>query len=188
VDFGAFREHRKIRQAIAHVVPGMEALADIDVARREFHIGQRLLHTPEFKTADRRARFRVAGIPNPDAIGTNDAFPFTLMTVRSEGQFNTIIYEENDSYRPAQNRWSVMMNGEDMRRLGLDEGQEADMRSPHGSMEAIRVHAFDLPAGNAMAYFPEANVLIGRAIDPRSKTPGFKSVPVSIRASHHGNA
>jgi hypothetical protein len=31
-----------------------------------------------------------------------------------------------------------------------------------------------------MAYFPEANVLIGREFDPRSKTPAFKSVAVAI--------
>jgi hypothetical protein len=29
-----------------------------------------------------------------------------------------------------------------------------------------------------MAYYPEANVLCGTAVDPRSKTPAFKSVPV----------
>jgi hypothetical protein len=47
-------------------------------------------------------------------------------------------------------------------------------------MEAVRVYPFDLPAGNAMAYFPEANVLIGRESDPRSRTPAFKSVAVAI--------
>jgi anaerobic selenocysteine-containing dehydrogenase len=40
--------------------------------------------------------------------------------------------------------------------------------------------AFDLPRGSALAYYPEANVLCGTAVDPRSKTPAFKSVPVWI--------
>ena len=44
------------------------------------------------------------------------------------------------------------------------------------------VTAFDLPPGSAMAYYPEANVLVGTAVDPRSKTPAFKSVPVWIEA------
>jgi molybdopterin-dependent oxidoreductase alpha subunit len=186
VDFGTFREHRRIREAIARVVPGMEQLADIDVAKKEFHIRGRLMHTPEFKTDDGRAKFCVNATPLPDREAGN--FPFTLMTVRSEGQFNTIIYEEKDSYRPAETRWSVMMNREDMRRLGLSDGETADIGSPHGRMDAVKVHAFDLPAGNAMAYFPEANVLIGREIDPRSKTPGFKSVAVSIRPPSTGTA
>ena len=34
--------------------------------------------------------------------------------------------------------------------------------------------------GSALAYYPEANVLCGTAVDPRSKTPAFKSVPVWI--------
>ena len=37
---------------------------------------------------------------------------------------------------------------------------------------------FDLPPGSALAHYPEANVLCGTAVDPRSKTPAFKSVPV----------
>ena len=40
----------------------------------------------------------------------------------------------------------------------------------------------DCPAGDergsALAYYPEANVLTGTAVAPRSKTPAFKSVPV----------
>jgi hypothetical protein len=31
-----------------------------------------------------------------------------------------------------------------------------------------------------MAYFPEANVLIGKESDPRSKNPAFKSTAIAI--------
>ena len=110
-----------------------------------------------------------------------ERYPFQLMTVRSEGQFNTIIYEEKDAYRRTNNRWSVLMNRDDMRRLGLNEGDKASLHSQYGSMDEVQVYDFDLPAGNAMAYFPEANVLIGPEIDPRSRTPAFKSVAISIK-------
>ncbi|MFT4615519.1 MAG: molybdopterin-dependent oxidoreductase alpha subunit, partial [Bacteroidia bacterium] len=33
IDFAAFRQHSKVREAIAKIVPGMEALEDIDVAK-----------------------------------------------------------------------------------------------------------------------------------------------------------
>ena len=33
-----------------------------------------------------------------------------------------------------------------------------------------------------MAYYPEANMLVGTEIDRRSKTPAVKSVPVWIKA------
>src|SRR5690606_20525943 len=50
VDFTAFSAHAKLRDAIAAVVPGLEELADIDVARREFHIRNRVMHMPSFGT------------------------------------------------------------------------------------------------------------------------------------------
>jgi len=183
VDFQTFKEHKKIRQAIARIVPGMEQLADIDVAKQEFHVNGRLLHTPKFKTKDQRARFCVNDIPRPVDDIERSQYPFQLMTVRSEGQFNTIIYEEKDTYRRTERRWSVLMNPEDMQRLGFNAGDTADLQSSHGRMAAVTVYSFDLPAGNAMAYYPEANVLIGRRIDPRSKTPAFKSIAISISHS-----
>ncbi len=180
VDFHAFKEHRTIRRAIAKTVPGLEELADIDVAKREFHINGRLQHTPEFKTPNHRARFVVTDIPEPMDPSLRDRYPFQLMTVRSEGQFNTMIYEEKDTYRGTSNRWSLLMNSEDMQRLGLNEGDRANLYSACGQMDAVEVYPFALPVGNAMAYFPEANVLIGTAADPRSKTPAFKSVAIAI--------
>ena len=36
--------------------------------------------------------------------------------------------------------------------------------------------------GNALMYFPEANVLVPRTLDPQSKTPAFKAVIVSVTA------
>ncbi len=180
VDFKIFREHATIRRAIAQIVPGMEQLENIDVAKQEFHINGRLLHTPEFKTPGNRARFTVTNIPDQLDPVLRNQYPFQLMTVRSEGQFNTMIYEQEDSYRGIKNRWSVLMNAGDMRKLGLVNGDKAGLCSQYGKMEAVDVYRFDLPAGNAMAYFPEANVLIGKDSDPRSKTPAFKSVAVAI--------
>ncbi len=179
IDFSVFKQHKKIREAIANTVPGMKELADIDVARREFHIHGRLLHQPEFKTPNRRACFCTRPLP---LINRSTEYPYTLMTVRSEGQFNTIIYEEADSYRNTTQRWAVLLNRDDISALGLEEGGSATLTSPQGEMAGVTVYAFDLPRGNAMAYFPEANVLVGKDSDPRSKTPAFKSVPVAIHS------
>ncbi len=174
IDFGAFKQHRKVREAIARVVPGMEALGDIDVAKQEFHIRGRVLHTPDFATADHRARFVVTPIPAPISDGA-----LTLATVRSEGQFNTMIYEETDSYRNGAPRDAVFLNRQDMEAYGVTDGEPVIVASANGRMEG-RAHAFDLPRGSALAYFPEANVLSGTEVDPRSRTPAFKSIPVWI--------
>jgi molybdopterin-dependent oxidoreductase alpha subunit len=175
IDFSAFRKHRTIREAIARIVPGMEELADIDVAKREFHVSGRLMHTPRFRTEDGLGHFVVRPLPCPDPA-------LTLTTVRSEGQFNTIIYERTDAYRGRADRWSVMMNPADLAAHNLKDGDRATLVSDHGRMENVKVRAFDLAPGAVMAYFPEANVLTGTAVDPRSKTPAFKSTPVRIVA------
>jgi molybdopterin-dependent oxidoreductase alpha subunit len=179
IDFAAFGKHAKLREAIASIVPGMEELADIDVARREFHIRNRLMHTPEFHTPSGKAAFMVRATPHHEAHNAG----LMLTTVRSEGQFNSIIYEEKDSYRGTATRWCVMMNAGDIARLGLHEGGLADVRSSRGVMERVTVYAFDMPRGNMMAYYPEANVLTDTAVDSRSRTPGFKATPVSVSPS-----
>jgi molybdopterin-dependent oxidoreductase alpha subunit len=175
IDFAAFKQHRKVREAIAKIVPGLEGLADIDVAKREFHVRNRVLHTPSFGTPDGKAHFVVTPLPTlPEA-------PLLLATVRSEGQFNTIIYEEFDSYRGRAGRDAVFLNREDMAAFGISAGQRVTLRSAQGRMVAT-VTPFDLPRGSALAYYPEANVLVATAVDPRSKTPAFKSVPVWLEA------
>lgn len=178
IAFSAFRQHRTLRETIARIVPGMEDLADIDVAKREFHIRGRLLHAPHFNTADGRARFVCRPVPPP-----SDA-TLTLTTVRSEGQFNTIIYERTDSYRNHADRWTAMLHPADLAAHGLADGDIATLVSAHGRMENLTVRAFDLARGSVMAYFPEANVLTGTAVDPRSKTPAFKSTPVWFALVH----
>ncbi|WP_328768038.1 FdhF/YdeP family oxidoreductase [Devosia sediminis] len=177
IDFEAFSGHAKLRDAIAAIVPGMEELADIDVAKREFHIRNRVLHAPEFGTVDGKAHFVVTPIP---AVVAGQLM---LATVRSEGQFNSIIYEETDSYRGKAGRHSVFLNAEDMAARGLVEGQRVVVTSDAGRMEGFATQ-FELPRGSVLAYYPEANVLVGTAVDPRSKTPAFKSVPVEVRAQN----
>lgn len=176
IPFPAFQQHKTIREAITRIVPGMEDLASIDVAKEEFHVRGRIMHTPRFNTEDGKARFVVHPIPAP-------AGELLLTTVRSEGQFNTIIYERTDTYRGGADRWSVMMNAEDLAAQGFKHGDVATLVSEHGRMEGVTLRAFDIARGAVMAYYPEANVLTGTAIDPRSKTPAFKSTPVRLVAA-----
>lgn len=175
VDFTAFKQHKTIREAIARIVPGLEALGDIDIAKREFHITGRILHRPEFKTASGKARFATHPLTSPRG-------DLLLTTVRSEGQFNSIIYERTDSYRGGMARLDVMMHVDDIAAYGLKDGDQAILESDHGALSGVRVRAFDIARGSVMAYYPEANVLTGTEVDPRSHTPAFKSTPVRIRA------
>ena len=184
LDFNEFRISHQVREAIARVVPGMEELADLDVARHEFHIQNRLLHRAEFNTPSRKAQFQSHDWHTADDwLKQSGEYPFRLMSVRSEGQFNSIIYEEKDSYRGVTSRQVVLMGPDDAERLGVSAGDSVNLASAHGTMPSLTVCLFDLPAGNLMAYYPEANVLIGRDTDPRSQTPAFKSVAVAVRTA-----
>ncbi len=174
IDFTAFQKHQNVRDAIAKIVPGMEELADIEIAKREFHVKGRVLHEPRFQTADGKARFVVRPLPDNHVQGLK------LTTVRSEGQFNTIIYERKDAYRDKAERWSAMLNSADLAAHGFKDGDRATLISDHGRMEGVTLKAFDIAPGSVMAYFPEANVLTGTAVDPRSKTPSFKATPVKL--------
>jgi anaerobic selenocysteine-containing dehydrogenase len=74
------------------------------------------------------------------------------------------------------------MNPEDVCRLGLSVNQRVRVRSKSGEMRYVLVREFDIRAGNALMYYPEANVLVGRDVDPLSKTPAFKAVTVTVHA------
>jgi molybdopterin-dependent oxidoreductase alpha subunit len=176
VDWGSMDDHMHIRQLLAKAVPGFEALATIDESKREFHIPGRTLHTPLFSTPSNNAQFAAIEIPEleeaPDQL--------RMMTIRSEGQFNTVVYEEEDIYRGQDRRDVILMNFEDILKRGLSADQTVCVRSATGVMHNVRVRPFDIRAGNAAMYYPEANVLVPTTTDPDSKTPAFKSVLITL--------
>jgi molybdopterin-dependent oxidoreductase alpha subunit len=176
VDWQALEETCHLRQMIARVVPGFEKLGEIDRNLAEFHIPGRILHACQFPTPSGKARFAAPVLPALDTA--NDQL--RLMTVRSEGQFNTVVYEEEDIYRGQERRDVVLMNCHDIDRLGLRPDQLVTVRSRAGSLAHIHVREFDIHAGNALMYYPEANALVPTTTDPASKTPAFKSVLVSL--------
>lgn len=178
VDFKAYTNHENIRKTIAKTVPGMEQLKDIGIAKEEFHISNRLMHQPNFKTANKKAQFINHSIPQ----SKNDkTYPFLLASIRSEGQFNSIIYEESDSYRHNAPRNALLISKNDMDQLSVEQGDTVSVASKTGQIDNMIIQQFDIPKGNVLAYYPEANVLTEHELDPRSKTPNFKSVPVKIK-------
>jgi anaerobic selenocysteine-containing dehydrogenase len=176
VDWMAMRDHGNVRRFIARIIPGHEKIAEMDRTKEEFHIGGRVLHDGAFPTHTGKAKFQPHAIPS--LRGT--AKQLRLMTVRSEGQFNTVVYEEEDIYRGQDRRDVILLNPQDIARLGLSEDQRVTVRSDTGEMHDILVRPFDLRAGNALMYYPEANRLVPTTVDPDSKTPAFKSVVVTV--------
>ena len=134
-----------------------------------------------FPTPSGKAQFQAIEPAGRDAA--RPTRQLRLMTVRSEGQFNTVVYEEEDIYRGQERRDVILMNPADIERLGLSRDQRVTVRSRAGELRDQRVRPFDVRAGNAMMYYPEANMLVPRDVDPRSKTPAFKAVVIEIEAA-----
>ncbi len=178
LDWSAMRNTAEIRRAIARIVPGFEKLAEIDRTKEEFHITGRTFHEPRFATPDGKARLHVHKLP--DLLGTADG-EVRVMTIRSEGQFNTVVYEDEDVYRNVDRRDVILMHPDDLARLRLSDGMRVTVHGPAGKMPNIRATEFpSIKPGNAAMYYPEANRLISRTIDPLSKTPAFKCVVVRL--------
>ncbi len=183
VAWPAMQSTGRIREALAEIVPGYEKIAEIGATKNEFQIGGRVFHEPRFPTANGRAKLLISELPELPG-GERE---LRLMTVRSEGQFNTVVYEEYDLYRSQDRRDIILINPSDLDRLGLQADQRVTVRSTVGSLAGILVRPFEeIKAGNALMYYPEANVLVPRGLDPLSKTPAFKSILVTLEPSPPG--
>ncbi|MFI4874887.1 MAG: FdhF/YdeP family oxidoreductase, partial [Blastopirellula sp. JB062] len=178
IDWRSMQDTGKIRDAIAKVVPGFEQIEKIDETKHEFQISGRTFHTPQFPTPTGKVQLFAHEIP--PLKGT--ANQLRLMTVRSEGQFNTVVYEEQDIYRGIDRRDVILIHPEDCRQLGIENDQPVEITSDVGTIRGFRVRQYeDIRPGNALMYYPEANVLVARRADPKSKTPAFKGVIIDVR-------
>ena len=75
------------------------------------------------------------------------------MTMRSNDQFNTTVYGYDDRFRGIDGtRDVVLMNADDIARLGLADGQTVKLVSDAGDgvvreVAGLRVVVFDIPRG-----------------------------------------
>ena len=172
LNFEDFAEHSDIMDAIKELLPDFDMNSEIraDNGSSQDMDDERIgnysykLRTPNQSSWDKEST------PNT----------FKLSSVRSEGQFNTMIYDDADLFRKQTSRDVLYINAEDIRKLGLSNGSLVDVESETGSMKKLTLAEYDIKPGNVMTYMPEANILIPQDNDVRSKTPSFKSVSVTI--------
>ncbi len=129
-----------------------------------------------------RAQLTVADVPETSLADDE----LVLMTIRSHDQFNTTIYDHDDRYRGiVDERRVVLLSRSDIEARSLEPGQLVDLVGRHGGVERraerFRVVPYDLPVGNAAAYFPEANVLVPvDRVARESNTPTSKYVVITV--------
>ena len=171
-------DHNSIRKIISRIIPGYEHIKNIGTTKDEFHIPGRILHTPTFPTESGKAKFIYHSIPNLKPLKEDE---LQLLSVRSEGQFNTVVYEDEDLYRGQDRRNVVLMNKNDMDRLGFIKDDRVIVKSKTGVLDNILARPFDIKKGAVLMYYPEVNSLVSQEVDPQSRTPSFKSTLVTVQ-------
>jgi molybdopterin-dependent oxidoreductase alpha subunit len=177
INWDDMQQHQSIRQLMGTLIPDLAGLGKIDEDRKEFQIPNRILHSRDFKLKGGRARLHAIAAPHSAEVASNG---LRLMTVRSEGQFNTVVYETEDIYRGQTQRDIILMNENDIKKMGLLPNMRVTVKSSTGQMDYIAVRSWNIKEGNALMYYPEANILVDHAVDPKSGTPGFKCTLITI--------
>lgn len=182
-------DYGRVRDAIEATYP--EVFHDLN--GRMFQPGG--LHKPlaardrKWETETGKANFTVPGglEADPD-MRSNRRDVLDLITLRSNDQFNTTIYGYDDRFRGVKGtRLVLFMNGNDMERLGLADGETVDLSADADDeflreVSGLRVIQYGIPEGNVGGYYPELNALIPLwHYDEQAKTPAAKAIPVRIR-------
>ncbi|MBI2209283.1 MAG: FdhF/YdeP family oxidoreductase, partial [Deltaproteobacteria bacterium] len=114
---------------------------------------------------DGRALFSALG--PPDRRAPEGRF---CLTTRRGKQFNSMTFSSTDRLMGSKTRQAIFISPEDAERLSLDDGDQVLVRSQVGEMAGI-IQIAPVKPGTLQAYWPEANVLIGRRTDPLSGEP-----------------
>jgi molybdopterin-dependent oxidoreductase alpha subunit len=179
--------HDETRNLIQSVLPGFTDYNQRVRQKGGFYLPNGPRDGPTWNTPSGKATMHVHRFPER-AISEDR---FILMTIRSHDQYNTTIYGMDDRYRGVYNaRRVVMMNPQDMHKLGINPSDYIDLTS-HFNERTIdspkwKVVPYEIPRGNLAAYFPEANVLIPlESVAKGSNTPTSKWVEVSVVPRKH---
>lgn len=198
VDWGALiADYDRIRELIADTIPGFQ-----DFNQRVAHPGGFYLGNSagarQWKTASGKANFKANALLDdllpPQVRESGETPDLILQTLRSHDQYNTTVYGLDDRYRGVRGQRDVLFANEaDILRLGFKPGQKVDIRSLWNDgierrVSSFTLLAFDIPAGQAAAYFPEANPLVPlESAGVGSSTPTSKFVAIRLQAASGGN-
>jgi molybdopterin-dependent oxidoreductase alpha subunit len=184
-------DYAKIRDAIEETYP--EQFRDFNA--RFWQPGG--FHRPiaackrEWKTPNGKANFIVPKTLDEDAdMPSTGPDVLRLMTTRGDSQFNTTVYGLDDRFRGVTGtREVLLMHRDDLERLGFEEGDAVCITTVSNDgitreLDGMRVHAFDIPRGCMMGYYPECNPLIPLYHHAKSSlVPAAKSIPVRLSKS-----
>ncbi|WP_405696059.1 FdhF/YdeP family oxidoreductase [Streptomyces sp. NBC_01185] len=181
-------DYGTIRNRIARVVPGLH-----DFNRRVARPGGIRLPNPVnegvYATATGKAMFTC----NAWEMLVAPEGHLVLQSLRSHDQWNTVPYTDNDRYRGIHgSRRVVLVNPQDVTRLGLAAGQNVDLVSVWAGgadrrAENFTVVPYPTAPGCAAAYYPETNVLLPLdSVAESSNQPTAKGMIVRLEPAGEG--
>ncbi|ENM5922766.1 molybdopterin oxidoreductase subunit alpha [Vibrio mimicus] len=186
----AIADYRHIRDLIADTIPGFQNFNQRVQNPGGFYLGNSAARR-EWNTASGKAQFSATTLPeqlvNENVTQRGDKPDLILQTLRSHDQYNTTLYGLDDRYRGVFGRRDVVFaNEEDIRRLGFEPGDRVNLVTLWDDGLERRVNgfeliAYDVPAGQAAAYYPETNPLVPLdSYGERTFTPTSKFVAIKL--------
>jgi len=191
-------DYDRIRDLISETLPGFEDMNKRLAAPGGFYLGNTAAQRV-WNTSDNKAQFHSFALPDSIVSASQRALTknciFVLQTLRSHDQYNTTIYGFSDRYRGlSDDRNIVLLNEEDITALGMKSGDKVDIEALWGD-EIIRkvtnftVIAYEIPTGNAAAYYPETNPLVALGnYGDFTYTPNSKSIAIVITKAENPEA
>lgn len=186
-------DYSRIRELIADTIPGFTDFNERVKHPGGFYLGNSAGER-NWKTASAKANFKSNMLPAdllPEQVRQTGQKPdLILQTLRSHDQYNTTVYGLNDRYRGVSGQRDVLFANEaDILRLGYKPGQKVDIEAIWNDgierkVTGFTLLAFDIPGGQAAAYYPEANPLVPlESYGTGSFTPTSKFVAIRLSPS-----
>jgi molybdopterin-dependent oxidoreductase alpha subunit len=166
-----FSDTQSIRQEMSRVMPIYQGIETLTKEGDYLQWGgPYLFKGGNFSNMpDGRALFSV--LEPPDRRPAEGCF---YLSTRRGKQFNSITFSSVDRLTGSKSREAIFISPEDAEQHGLREGTRVILRSAAGEMNGV-IQIAPVKPGTLQAYWPEANVLIGRRTDPVSGEPDYNA-------------
>jgi len=186
-------DYGRIRDLIEETIPGFSDFNQKLTQPGGFHLGNAAAER-RWNTETGLAQFSSSELPerlvNQAVLDQGHTPDLILQTMRSHDQYNTTLYGLNDRYRGVFGmREVVFINEADIRKLGFEPGDKVDMVSLWEDGKERRVAgftlvAYDIPQGQAAAYYPETNPLVPLdSYGDKTYTPTSKFIAIKLEKS-----
>lgn len=173
---------KRVKPDTAHLVDfktGQEIRDEIAVANRDYDGVQHLKKQGDVFQWGGAWLCEGGVCPTPDGRGNlisveipdlNRKEGQFIVTSRRGKQFNSMVYKEVDPFNGAE-RYDVLMNAEDAKRLSIAEGEGIVVYNGFGVFQG-KAKFVDIAVGNVEVHFPEGNFLL-----PRGRYEKFAGIP-----------